>query len=60
MPVILLYSDHVALTGRPDGRKNTLDDLTSASSLSDIQSTLGTAKSELENMVSSITNTLSC
>jgi archaellum component FlaC len=43
-----------------DSVKGTLGDLTSASSLSDIEDTLGEAESELEDAADSITKTLSC
>jgi hypothetical protein len=43
-----------------DAVKGTLDDLTSASSLSEIQSTLTKAKSQLTNMAHSIGKTLGC
>ena len=41
-------------------KKSTLDDLSSATSLSDVQSTLGTAQSQLKKTADSITTTLSC
>jgi len=43
-----------------DGVKKTLDGLQSATSFSDIQSTLTTAKTQIENSVDSLTKTLKC
>ena len=43
-----------------DGVKGTLGDLSSASSLSDIESTFNKAQSELKDTTDSITKTLSC
>jgi archaellum component FlaC len=43
-----------------DTVKSTLSDLTSATSLEDVQATLGTAGSELKSAANSITDTLSC
>ena len=43
-----------------DSVKSTLDGLKSASSISDIQSTLTTAKTQIKNSVDSLTKTLKC
>jgi len=43
-----------------DAVKSTLDGLSSATILSDVQSTLGTAQSQLKKTADSITTTLSC
>ena len=46
--------------GELDSVKGTLGDLTSASNLDDIESTLQKAESELNGVVSAISDTISC
>ncbi len=56
----LAGSEKASVQADLQGVKGTLSDLTSATSLADIQSTLGKAESQLKGAADSIRKTLSC
>ncbi len=56
----LASSEKASVQADLQGVKGTLSDLTSATSLADIQSTLGKAESQLKGAADSISKTLSC